>query len=131
MFYLVTDSGVYDVESAEMSPNTPPVRAKSLPVRMLSDRLLVEPEVDSAERRSAEGLVIPATAVGPKRLAWAKVVAQGQNVRNVSVGDRILFDPEDRAEVDIGGTDYVLLRERDVHGVAEGAGVSESTGLYL
>ena len=98
---------------------------------MLHDRLLVEPEVDSSERQSSAGLVIPATAAGPKRLAWAVVVAKGEHVRQVAVGDRVLFDPEDRAEVELGGTDYVLLRERDVHGVAEQGAGSQATGLYL
>ena len=71
-----------------------------LPLRMLHDRLLVLPEVDASERQSSAGLVIPATAVGPKRLAWAQVVATGENVRHVTTGDRVLFDPEERAEVE-------------------------------
>ena len=102
-----------------------------LPVTMLHDRLLVLPEVDSAERQSSAGLVIPATAVGPKRLGWARVAATGENVRQVSVGDRILFDPEDKAEVEIAGAHYVLLRERDVHAVSQGSESGEKTGLYL
>ena len=53
-----------------------------------------------------------------QRLAWAGVVAVGANVRTVEVGDRVLFDPEDRAEVEVRGHDYVLLRERDLHAVA-------------
>ncbi|MCL2594557.1 MAG: co-chaperone GroES [Promicromonosporaceae bacterium] len=98
---------------------------------MLFDRLLVQPEVDSSERRSAEGLVIPVTAQGPKRLAWAVVVAKGEHVRQVAIGDRVLFDPEERAEVDVAGADYVLLRERDVHGVSQQTEHDDSTGLYL
>ncbi|WP_344100031.1 co-chaperone GroES [Myceligenerans crystallogenes] len=98
---------------------------------MLHDRLLVEPEADSSERQSGAGLVIPATAAGPKRLAWAVVVAAGEHVRQVAVGDRVLFDPEDRAEVEFGGTDYVLLRERDVHGVHTVGDGERSAGLYL
>ena len=98
---------------------------------MLHDRLLVEPETESAERQSTAGLVIPATAAGPKRLGWATVVARGEHVRQVAVGDRVLFDPEERAEVDLAGTDYVLLRERDVHGVAESDETDGATGLYL
>lgn len=97
---------------------------------MLFDRLLVQPEVDSAERQTAEGLVIPATAKGPRRLAWATVVAKGQGVRAVKAGDRVLYDPEDRAEVDISGTNYVLLKEHDVHGVSQ-TNDDEGTGLYL
>nr|WP_098463102.1 co-chaperone GroES [Isoptericola jiangsuensis] len=98
---------------------------------MLHDRVLVDPEVDSSERQSSAGLVIPATAAGPKRLAWAKVVAKGEHVRQVAVGDRVLYDPEERAEVELGGTDYVLLRERDVHAVAQAHDDDGSTGLYM
>jgi chaperonin GroES len=67
-----------------------------------------------------------------KRLAWSEVVAVGQNVRTVEVGDRVLFDPEELAEVEIHGAVYLLMRERDLHAVAspriDDAG---STGLYL
>ncbi len=98
---------------------------------MLHDRILVKPEVDSSERQSSAGLVIPATAVGPKRLGWATVAAIGGSVRLVEVNDRVLFDPEDRSEVEISGTDYVLLREKDVHGVFQQEGKESGTGLYL
>ena len=113
------------------APQPSPNGTPSVPVRMLFDRLLVQPEVDASERQSSAGLVIPATAVGPKRLAWAVVVAKGEHVRQVAVGDRVLFDPEERAEVEIGGTDYVLLRERDVHGVSQKGESAGATGLYL
>ena len=69
-------------------------------------------------------------AIG-KRLGWAQVVAAGSNVRSVKVGDRVLFDPDDRAEVEIRGHDYVLLRERDLHAVATEGRSDGQTGLYL
>jgi chaperonin GroES len=76
--------------------------------------------------------VIPATAKMGKRLDWAEVVATGQHVRVVEVGDRVLFDPEDRAEVELHGTAYVLLRERDIHAVAsERLEDAAAPGLYL
>lgn len=103
----------------------------ALPIRMLNDRLLVELDAEGAERRSSAGIVIPATAVVGKRLAWAQVRAAGQHVRQVEVGDRVLFDPEDRAEVELEGQTYVLLREKDVHAVATPGGTGEGTGLYL
>ncbi len=111
--------------------SAPAPRPADLPVRMLHDRLLVDPEVDASERQSSAGLVIPATAVGPKRLAWAVVVAVGEHVRQVAVGDRVLFDPDERAEVELGGKDLVLLRERDVHAVSQEVEEGGSTGLYL
>ncbi|MEA5456233.1 co-chaperone GroES [Sinomonas sp. JGH33] len=102
-----------------------------LPLRMLHDRILVELDKDSAERRSASGIVIPATATLGRRLSWAHVVAAGPNVRQVAVGDRVLFDPEDRAEVEVSSKDYILLRERDVHAVAEPESPESELGLYL
>ena len=112
-------------------PSSARPAARDLPIRMLHDRLLVDPEVDASERQSSAGLVIPATAVGPKRLAWAAVVAVGEHVRQVAVGDRVLFDPDERAEVELGGKDLVLLRERDVHAVSQEVDESGPTGLYL
>lgn len=104
-----------------------------LPIKMLHDRVLVSLDASEGERRSTGGIVIPATAKMGHRLAWAEVVATGRSVRTMEVGDRVLFDPEDRAEVELHGTGYVLLRERDIHAVA--AERLEDTevapGLYL
>jgi len=102
-----------------------------LPIRMLHDRVLVKMETGEGERRSGAGILIPATAQMGKRLAWAEVVAVGQHVRSVVIGDRVLFDPEDRSEVEVRGTEYVLLRERDVHAVAAERLDDGSPGLYL
>jgi chaperonin GroES len=98
---------------------------------MLHDRVLVQLDPEVGERRSSAGILIPATAQMGKRLAWAKVVAIGANVRSVEVNDRVLFDPEDRAEVEVRGDDYVLLRERDLHAVASERLEDGATGLYL
>ena len=103
----------------------------SLPIRMLHDRVLVSLSSESAERRSTAGIVIPATASVGKRLAWGEVVAAGQHVRQVKVDDQVLFDPEDRGEVELHGKDYVLLRERDIHAVAAQRVEDGQTGLYL
>lgn len=102
-----------------------------LPVRMLYDRVLVSMDGDQGERHSSSGIVIPATVVMGKRLSWAQVVAIGPNVRTIEVGDRVLFDGEERAEVEVGGHDYVLLRERDIHAVAAERLQDGQTGLYL
>ena len=101
-----------------------------LPIKMLNDRILVRLEADS-ERRSSGGILIPATAQMAKRLAWAEVVAAGPNVRTLEPGDQVLFNPEDRYEVEVRGDDYVILRERDVHAVAAERLEEGSTGLYL
>jgi chaperonin GroES len=102
------------------------------PIKMLHDRILVEVDRESGERRSSGGIVIPATAaMGARRLAWSKVVAVGPHARSVEVGDRVLFEPEDKAEVEVNGDVYVVMRERDVHAVAADRLGDEPTGLYL
>ena len=91
--------------------------AEKLPIKMLHDRLLVEIDQESGERRSSGGIVIPATAdMGARRLVWSRVVAAGPHARTVQVDDRVLFDPEDKAEVEVHGAVYVVMRERDIHG---------------
>jgi chaperonin GroES len=66
-----------------------------------------------------------------KRLAWAEVVAVGPNVRAMEPGDQVLFNPEDRYEVEVRGEDFIILRERDIHAVAAERLHEGSTGLYL
>ncbi|MCW3812988.1 co-chaperone GroES [Micromonospora sp. DR5-3] len=105
-----------------------------LPIRLLHDRVLVRTEGADGERRSTAGIVIPATAAVGKRLAWATAMGVGPHVRSIVAGDRVLFDPDDRSEVELHGRAYVLLRERDVHAVAAERVENEpagSTGLYL
>jgi chaperonin GroES len=102
------------------------------PIKMLHDRVLVEIDRESGERRSSGGIVIPATAaMGARRLAWSKVVAVGPHARAVEVGDRVLFDADDKSEVEVHGELYVVMRERDVHAVAAERVGDEATGLYL
>lgn len=102
-----------------------------LPIKMLNDRILVQLDAPEGERRSTGGILIPATAQVGKRLAWAEAIAVGPNVRTVESGDQVLFNPEDRYEVEVRGADYLILRERDIHAVAAPRLDEGSTGLYL
>jgi len=102
-----------------------------LPIKMLNDRILVNIDVADGERRTNGGILIPATAQVGKRLIWAAVEAVGPNVRAVEVGDQVLFNPNERYEVEVQGTDYIILRERDVHAVAAERLEEGSTGLYI
>lgn len=103
----------------------------ALPIRMLHDRVLVDPDDEARERRSSGGILIPATVQMGRRLAWAKVVAIGSSVRTVKVDDRVLFDPAERFEVELRNKTYLLLRERELHAIAAERLQDGSTGLYL
>lgn len=96
---------------------------------MLHDRVMVR-AVEDGERRSSGGILIPATAQVAKRLVWGEVYGVGQHVRAVQVGDRVLFSPEEQFEVEMQGCAYLVMRERDLHAVANER-VEHGTGLYL
>lgn len=96
---------------------------------MLHDRVLLQREGDGGERHSGGGLLISATASLGKRLSWADVLAVGQHVRQVSLGDPVLCDPNEEAEVELDGTSYVLLREWDLHAVGAARSDAGATGL--
>ncbi len=102
-----------------------------LPIKMLNDRILVQIETGEGDRRSTGGILIPATAQVGKRLTWAAVEAVGPTVRSIEIGDQVLFNPNDRYEVEVRGTDFIILRERDIHAVAAERLEEGSTGLYL
>jgi chaperonin GroES len=100
------------------------------PISVLFDRVLVQMGQSDGERRSRAGILIPATAQISRRLSWAQAVAVGPHVRTVKVGDTVLFNPEDRFEVEVHGEEFVILRERDIHAIASKRNDS-GTGLYL
>jgi chaperonin GroES len=116
------------------APEGPKVGASAdrapLAITVLADRVLVQVGDPEGERRSRAGILIPATAQVSRRLAWAEAVAVGPHVRSLKVGDRVLFNPEDRFEVEVQGEEYVILRERDIHAVAA-TRIDGGTGLYL
>jgi chaperonin GroES len=109
---------------------SPQAKASKEPITVLFDRVLVQVVHADGERRSRAGILIPATAEVSRRLAWAVTVAVGPHVRAVKPGDKVLFNPDDRFEVEVQGEEYVILRERDVHAVASER-IDGGTGLYL
>jgi chaperonin GroES len=119
------------VSKRSIAEVTEPTGEKT-PIQMLHDRILVAVDQEPGERRSSGGILIPATAaLGGRQLSWCRVVAVGPHVRTIEVDDRVLFDPEERAEVEVNGELYVVLRERDIHAVAADRLGDSQTGLYL
>jgi chaperonin GroES len=122
---------VTSFESPDTKESTAGTSGEKLPIKMLNDRILVKLAGSEGERRTSGGILIPATAQMSKRLAWAEVVAIGPNVRAMTIGDHVLFNPEDRYEVEVRGDEFIILRERDIHAVASKRLGDPSTGLYL
>jgi chaperonin GroES len=109
---------------------TAAVSDSKLEIQMLHDRVMVRVSPEAGERRSGGGILIPATAQVAKRLTWGEVCGVGSHVRAVSLGDRVLFSAEDQFEVEVQGQAYLVMRERDLHAVANER-PEHGTGLYL
>ncbi len=106
--------------------------ADKQPIKMLHDRILCE--LDARGRRAA----LLRRHRHPRHRRHGRAPARlgpgrrGRPARPlVEVGDRVLFDPDDKAEVEVHGEIYVVMRERDVHAVAADRLADESAGLYL
>ena len=107
MLNQVADT-VIPVNDSKVIKMPGPSEDEGLPIKMLNDRILVQIDDEDGERRSTGGILIPATAQMGKRLAWAEIVAVGPNVRSMEVADRVLFNPEDRYEVEVRGLDTLF-----------------------
>ena len=83
-------------------------------VKPLSDRVLILP--NPAEEKTASGLIIPDTAK-EKPLA-GKVVAVGPGTADVkmevAVGDEVLYGKYAGTEVNIEGTSYLIMPQKDI-----------------
>jgi chaperonin GroES len=128
-----TRSGGNGRTAATKRRRTRATPAKAPEIRLTGDRLIVQnPEL--GERKTAAGLLIPATAVpAPKRLTWGDVTLVGPDVRVAKPGDRVLYLPSSGLEVELDGTDHVLLRERDVQAVdaSDADAATRGSGQYL
>ena len=83
-------------------------------VKPLSDRVLILP--NPAEEKTAGGLIIPDTAK-EKPLA-GKVIAVGPGTSEikmeVKVVDQVLYGKDDGQEINVDGTDYLIMKQQDI-----------------
>lgn len=106
------------------------VKDISTVIKMMGDRVLILPSSEDGERSTRGGLVIPATAGDDRRLRWGNVLAIGPNIRHLAPGDRVLYAPDTGYEAEIQGETYLILRERDIPGMADSQS-SSAPGMYL
>lgn len=82
------------------------MKAKLTP---LADHVVAQAE--EAETKTASGLYLPEKAA--EKPAIAKVLAVGQAVKNVKVGDRIVHRSYS-SPIKIGGEEYLIVKEEDI-----------------
>jgi chaperonin GroES len=67
---------------------------------------------EEAETKTASGIYLPDKAAEKPKIA--KVLAVGKKVKEVVVGDRILYKSYSTTEVKVGADEYILVKEEDI-----------------
>ena len=82
----------------------------SVPIQPLADYIVAQQE--AADTKTASGLYIPGNVQEKPKVA--KVLAVGKDIKNVKVGDRIIYKGYSTTEVKLGKDEYILVKEEDV-----------------
>jgi chaperonin GroES len=83
--------------------------------RPLKDRVFVSYSEEG--EKTAGGIYIPDSA--KEKPQKGKVEAIGSEVKDVKVGNTILFDKYSGSKVNMDGTDYLIVKEEDILGIVE------------
>ena len=82
-------------------------------LKPLFDRIIVERK--NAEEKTSGGIILPDTA--KEKPVEGVVLAIGKDVKDLSVGDKILFTKFGGTEVKLEDKVYLIMKEVDVLGV--------------
>ncbi len=79
-------------------------------IQPLADYVVAEQE--EAETKTASGLYLPDKAQEKPKVA--KVLAVGKDVKQVKVGDRIVYKSYSTTEIKVGNDEHILVKEEDI-----------------
>jgi len=82
----------------------------SVKINPLDDRIVAQQL--EAQTKTASGLFLPDSA--QEKPKAAKVVAVGKNVKDVKVGDQIIYKEYSATEVKVDSDKYLIVKEEDV-----------------
>ena len=85
-------------------------------IQPLADRLVIE-QVE-AEEVSAAGIILPDSA--KEKPSEGKVLAVGKDVKEVKLGDVVLYAKYGPTEIKVDGKEVVLAKEEDILGIVKG-----------
>jgi chaperonin GroES len=87
----------------------------SVNLQPLADYIVAQQE--QAESKTASGLYLPDSA--QEKPKTAKVLAIGKNVKEVKVGDRIVYGGYSNTEIKQSGQDYIIIKEENIYAIAK------------
>lgn len=82
----------------------------SAPLQPLGDYVVAQAE--EADTKTASGLYLPDKA--QEKPKTAKVLAVGPAVKQLKVGNRIVYKSYSNTDVKVGRDEYILVKEEDV-----------------
>ena len=82
----------------------------SVPIQPLADYVVAQQE--KAQAKTASGIYLPEAA--KEKPQYAKIVAVGKDVKQLKVGDKILYKSYSTTDVKVANEDYILIKEEDV-----------------
>ncbi len=82
----------------------------SVSIKPLADRVVATRE--QAQTKTASGLFLPDAA--KEKSVAAKVVAVGKDVKEVKVGDTIVYKEYSTTELKKDGVEYLIVKEEDI-----------------
>ncbi|MFQ5597105.1 MAG: co-chaperone GroES [Nitrospiria bacterium] len=89
--------------------------ATSVKFRPLKERVFVS--YSEEPDKTSSGLYIPDAA--KEKPQKGKVEAIGNDVKDVKVGETILFDKYSGSKINLDNQEYLILKEEDILGVVE------------
>ena len=84
-------------------------------IQPLADYVVAQAE--EAQTKTASGLYIPEKSQEKPKIS--KVVAVGKEVKEVKVGDRIIYGGYSNTDVKHDGEDYMLIKEENIYAVVK------------
>lgn len=90
-------------------------RSAIMKFKPLKDRVFVT--YAEEEEKTAGGLYVPETA--REKPQKGKVEAVGSKVKEVKVGDMVLFDKYSGSKIKADDKDYLIVKEEDILGIIE------------
>lgn len=83
----------------------------SVTIKPLADYVVVQQE--EAETKTASGIYLPTQVQEKPKVA--KVLAVGKEVKEVKVGDRVVYGGYSNTEIKHDGKDYILIKEENIY----------------
>lgn len=82
----------------------------STPIKPLADRIVAVRE--EAKTQTASGIYLPDNA--KEKPVMVEVVAVGPDVKDIKVGERVIYKEYSTTDLTINGKEYLIIKEEDI-----------------